>query len=115
LAAVGYFVIRGDAGGAPDFATVTAERGDLTVTVSAVGKLAPLNQVDVGTEVSGAIDEVLVDNNDRVTAGQVLARINTDQLEAQVRRARATLLSAQARVGEAEATIADAQRTLDRT
>ncbi len=115
LGAVAYFVIRGDDARAPSFATATVERGDLTVTVSAVGELAPLNQVDVGTEVSGTIDEVLVDNNDRVAAGQLLARINTDQLEAQVRRARASLLSAEARVGEAEATIADARRTRDRT
>jgi HlyD family secretion protein len=91
------------------------EQGSLTVLVTAVGELAPLNQIDVGTEVSGTIEEVLVDNNDRVTAGQLLARLDTDQLEAQVRRANATLLSAQARVGEAEATIAEARRTLRRT
>jgi HlyD family secretion protein len=111
---IAYFVMRGGPGG-PTYVTEPLERGDLTVTVSAVGELAPLNQVDVGTEVSGTIEEVLVDNNDRVTAGQLLARLNTDQLDAQVRRARATLVSAEARVGEAEATIADARRTRDRT
>lgn len=110
----GYFMLRGGDGG-PVFLTLPAERDDLTVTVSAVGELAPLNQVDVGTEVSGTLDEVLVDNNDRVTAGQLLARINTDQLQAQLQRARANLLSAQARVGEAQANLADAQRTLNRT
>jgi HlyD family secretion protein len=115
LAGIAYLVLTGDSSAQPDFTTAKLERGDLTVTVSAVGELAPLNQVDVGTEVSGTIDEVLVDNNDRVTAGQLLARINTDQLEAQVRGARANLASAEARVVEAEATIADARRTLDRT
>jgi HlyD family secretion protein len=111
---VGYFMIQGRTN-ATAYVTEPIERGALTVTVSAVGELTPLNQVDVGTEVSGTIDEVLVDNNDRVTAGQLLARLNTDQLQAQVRRARATLVSAEARVGEAEATLADARRTLTRT
>jgi HlyD family secretion protein len=111
---IGYYMTRGGPGG-PNYVTAPLERGSLTVTVSAVGELTPLNQVDVGTEVSGAIEQVLVDNNDRVTAGQLLARLDTDQLEAQVRRARANLVSAEARVGEAEATIADARRTLNRT
>jgi HlyD family secretion protein len=112
---VGFFVTRGGGSRGSGYLTELVTRGSLTVTVSAVGELAPLNQIDVGTEVSGAIEEVLVDNNDQVTAGQLLARLDTDQLEAQVRRARANLLSAQARVGEAQATITEAGRTLART
>lgn len=112
---VGFALTRGGGPQGPEFVTEPASRGGVTVTVSAVGALTPLNQVDVGTEVSGTIEEVLVENNDEVAAGQLLARLNTDQLEAQVRRARANLLSAEARVGEAQATIAEAGRTLART
>src|SRR5690348_16901051 len=48
-------------------------RGNLTVTVTATGALAPLDTVYVGTEVSGVIDVVNADYNDRVVKGQVLA------------------------------------------
>ena len=41
-----------------DYATVAAERGNLTVTVSATGKLAPTNQVTVGSQLSGLVTKV---------------------------------------------------------
>ena len=59
----------------PDYATVPVQRGNLTVTVSATGKLAPTNQVTVGSQLSGLVTRVVVDVNDRVTAGQPLALI----------------------------------------
>jgi HlyD family secretion protein len=65
-------------------------RGTLAVNVSATGTLAPRDQVDVGSEVSGKIDKLEADFNDHVKKGQVLARINTDQLEAQLQQAEAT-------------------------
>ncbi len=71
-------------------------RGTLAVTVSATGTLAPRNQVDVGAEVSGRIDKLMVDFNDRVKKGEVLARINTDQYVAQLQQAQASLAQAQA-------------------
>jgi HlyD family secretion protein len=95
--------------GAGQHSYVTAEirRGDMAVTVSATGTLAPRDQVDVGAEVSGRIDALLVDFNDHVTKGQVLARINTDQLKAQLEQARATL-------AQAEATVRQMTETHDR-
>jgi HlyD family secretion protein len=57
------------------YATRPVERGDLTVIVSATGNLAPTNQVEVGSEQSGTIVEVYVDNNDRVRKGQLLAKL----------------------------------------
>ena len=72
--------------GAPPHTYVTkaVTKGELAVTVSATGTLAPRDQVDVGSEVSGKIDKLEVDFNDHVKKGQVLARINTDQLVAQL-------------------------------
>src|SRR3546814_1469509 len=67
-------------GNAAQYATQEVERGDLTVTVSATGNLKPINQVDVGSEQSGLITDVYVDVNDRVTKGQVLARLDTSRL-----------------------------------
>ncbi|HWA91477.1 MAG TPA: efflux RND transporter periplasmic adaptor subunit [Rhizomicrobium sp.] len=83
-------------GQAHNYVTKAVTRGNLAVVVSATGTLAPRDQVDVGAEVSGRIDALSVDFNDHVAKGQVLARINTDQLEAQLQQAKATLETAQA-------------------
>lgn len=86
------------------YATQPVERGDLTVSVSATGNLAPTNQVDVGSELSGLITEVNVDNNDRVTKGQVLARLDTSRLQDTLNQSKAALASAIAQVAQAQAT-----------
>ena len=77
----------------------------LDIEVTATGNLRPTNQVDVGSEVSGRVDRVLVDVNDRVDRGQVLARINTDVIEDQIRQARANLEASRASVAQAQATL----------
>jgi HlyD family secretion protein len=70
--------------------------------------------VDVGSEVSGTIRTVLVDFNDRVVRGQVLAELNTDQFQARVNQAGAALELAQAQVKQAEATIIETRNRLRR-
>src|SRR3546814_759915 len=101
-------------GNAAQYATQEVERGDLTVTVSATGNLKPINQVDVGSEQSGLITDVYVDVNDRVTKGQVLARLDTSRLIDTVNQSRAALAAAEAGVGEAQATVAETQSNLAR-
>ena len=54
-----------------DLQTGTVTRGDLELLVSSTGTLAAVGTVEVGTQVSGTIDQVLVDYNDHVTQGQV--------------------------------------------
>lgn len=98
----------------PRFLTEPARRGDLVIEVTATGTLAPTTQVDVGLEVSGTIREVLVDYNDRVRAGQVLARLDTTKLEAQRAQTLAALEAARARVSLAEATLSEAEDQLAR-
>lgn len=100
--------------GAPIYATSEAKKGELTVTVSATGKLAPTNQVDVGSELSGLILKVMVDNNDRVTAGQPLAELDPARLDDAVTRSRASLGAQEATVAQARATLAEAEATLGR-
>ncbi|HEX5276339.1 MAG TPA: efflux RND transporter periplasmic adaptor subunit [Fluviicoccus sp.] len=94
--------------------TEPVSRGDLTVTVSATGNLQPINQVDVGSEMSGTVDSVLVDDNARIRKGQVLAMLDTAKLRDQITRSRAALASAEARVLQAEATQAEASANLAR-
>jgi len=96
------------------YSTAEVTRGALTVTVTATGTLQPVNQVDLGSEISGTIKTVLVDYNDRVKQGQVLATMNTDQLQARVNQARASLALAKAQVREAEATITETRNKLRR-
>ena len=97
------------------FKTQAVTRGDLAVRATATGTLEPVNQVDVGTEVSGTIEAVLVDYNDRVRKGDVLARLDTAQLEARLRQSEAALALAGARVQDAEATITETANRLRRT
>ena len=96
------------------YATEQAQKGNLTVTVSATGKLAPINQVTVGSQLSGQVIKVLVDVNDRVTAGQPLALIDPSQFDDQVKQAQATLAANNAAVGQAQATLAQSKATLSR-
>lgn len=91
------------------YITQTVTRGDLAVTVSATGTLAPLKEVEVGIEVSGTIKSVEADYNDNVAVGQVLARLDTTRLEAQALQSRASLESARAKVQQTHATVKEAE------
>ena len=86
------------------YKTAEVKKGELTVTVTATGNLQPMEQVEVGTEVSGTIKTVLVDYNSRVKKGDVLAKLDTTKLDAQVLQSEATLEYAKAKLEEAKAT-----------
>jgi HlyD family secretion protein len=96
------------------YETAAVQRGDLTVTVTATGTLQPVNQVDVGSELSGIIETVEVDFNDKVQRGQMLARLDTDRLQAQVLESRAVLQSNEAKVKEAKATVLETRLAFER-
>lgn len=111
---VGYFIFaRGDSK-APTYITQEVTRGDLTVTVTATGNLEPRNQVEIGSELSGLVAKVLVDVNDEVKQGQVLAVLDTTRLNAQVLQQESSLASAAARVLQADATTKEAKANLAR-
>lgn len=99
---------------APNYVTAPVERGRLVTTVSATGKLAPTNQVTVGSQLSGLVVRVLVDVNDRVTVNQPLAEIDPEQIEDQIRQGRAQLAANEAQVAQAKATLAESQAQLAR-
>jgi HlyD family secretion protein len=115
LAAVGLAAwARSDRSSGPTYIEQPVENGDLVVKVTATGSLEPINQVDVGSELSGIIEKVAVDYNDAVDSGQPLATLDTDRLEAQVVEAEAARESAQTRVMDAEATFTERRLTLER-
>jgi len=107
LAGGGYWLLAPGKNTAVSYDTAGVQRGDLTVTVTATGTVQPVNQVDVGSELSGTIESVFVDFNDQVRRDQVLARLDTDRLQAKVIEARSSLESARARHEEARATVVE--------
>ncbi len=99
----------------PSYDTAVVRRGPLTAKVTATGTLAPVKEVQVGAEISGRIVSVNADYNDRVHKGEVLARLDTEQLAARVRQANASLASARAAVAEARANAREAALRYRRT
>ena len=98
----------------PDYATTPAVRGALIVSVSATGKLAPTNQVDVGSEVSGLVSRVVVDVNDQVTKGQPIALIDPSRFQDAVNQGNAQLNANIAAVAQQRATLAQSTAQLAR-
>jgi len=123
LAAAGYAAWRyfGTATDAPKFKLAKAETGPLAAVVSATGTLNPVVSVQVGSQVSGQIKEILVDFNSPVKENQLIARIDPEtfqyrlrQAEADVDAARAALGVQQAEVLRAKANLAEFQRDFER-
>ena len=100
-----------DAAEGPVYVTEPLERGDISIEVTATGNLAPINQVTVGSELSGTAAEVYVDTNDTVKKGQPLAKLDTTKLEQQTQRNKAVKLAAEARVNQAKATVKESEAT----
>ncbi|MGY4517041.1 efflux RND transporter periplasmic adaptor subunit [Lysobacter sp. HA18] len=97
----------GDANGG--YRTAKVDRGDIRVVISSTGQLSAISTVVVGSEVSGKVTDVLVDYNDHVHKGQVLARIDPSTYEAQIAQGSAQINAAQATAAEAEAALRNAQ------
>ena len=97
-----------------EYKTETVQRGNLIVSVATTGTLQPTNQVEVGSELSGIIRTVEADYNDFVKIGQVLARLDTSRLEAQVQQSKASLEASIAKVRQVKATVKEAGLSLDR-
>jgi HlyD family secretion protein len=85
------------------YTLVPLTRGSLESTVSSTGTLSPVIQVEGGTQISGTMDNVLVDFNDRVKKGQVLAVIDTGLLTLNVTDAQSGYMKAEAQLEEAKA------------
>ena len=96
-----------DAGGG--FRTGTVDRGEVRVVISATGTLRATTTVDVGSQVSGQVQSVAVDFNDRVAKGQAIAMLDPAPFRSRLKQAQADLASARASVNEASATLKNAE------
>ncbi|CAN7725122.1 efflux RND transporter periplasmic adaptor subunit [Bosea sp. LjRoot9] len=119
--AAGYWTLRPTGGSANDAAYRTAalDRGRITAAVRATGTLTPVTTVLVGSQLSGQIVEILADYNSQVKAGQVVARLNSDQIktrrdaaQADVSQARADLMVKRAQLDRARSTRVRANSTI---
>ena len=100
-------------GNAPKYRVARVERGPLTAAVSATGNLNAVVVVQVGSQVSGQIKDLLVDFNSIVKKNQVVARIDPDIFEAKVNAAKADLDSSRATVLNQEAQVERARADVD--
>lgn len=91
----------------PVFRTAAVEQGDMRITVNATGQVKPVLSVQIGSFVSGPIEDLFVDFNEEVKAGQVLATIDPRLYDAAVMRDQAAL---QTRKAEVERVKAELQR-----
>jgi len=114
LAAAGTYFRLNASTERPALSTATVTRGDVVETVEATGTVQPVDLVEVGSQVTGTVQSLGADFNDRVTAGQILARLDPASLQAQVDQASATVARLSAEVNRAQVSLTDAQSKLAR-
>ena len=96
------------------YVTQPLKKGDLTITVSATGNIQPVEQVNVGSEVSGTIEKVFVDYNDVVKKGELLAQIDRTKYESNLKKTEASLASANASLQNMQAQLYKAESIISR-
>lgn len=102
LAAAGFWFFnqRGPSGN--QYVTVTVTRGDLTQAVTATGQLAPVVNVQVGSQISGIIRKLYADYNSQVKSNQLIAEVDPSTYQVNVQKAEAELANAKANLALAE-------------
>src|SRR5438552_6832299 len=101
--------------GAPKYRLGKIEKGELRVTVAATGTVQPFLLVQVGTQVTGTIQKLMVDFNSRVKAGEVVAKIDPAPFQTRVDQDKANLIRSQADVGRVKANLVQAEKELARS
>ncbi len=103
VAVIIWLVVRSRTDAAPAYRFADVVTGNIQQTVSATGTLSAVKTVQVGTQVSGLVDQIHADFNDRVTKGQLLARIDPTLQQQAVTDAQAQLVKSQAQYVQAKA------------
>ena len=96
------------------YVTQPLNKGTLTMTVSATGYIEPVENVEVGSEVSGMIEKVYVDYNDRVKKGQILAQLDKTKYQSALNRAEDSLAAVKASLENMNAQLYQANATVKR-
>jgi HlyD family secretion protein len=98
----------------PSVLTQQLSRGDVVETVGATGTLEAVETVDVGTQVSGVVQELFADFNSIVKKGQVIARLDPQLILTQIEQQSANVARAEADLDRLRVSLADAKQKLDR-
>ena len=114
VAGGGWWVFLRQAEPELSFRTGKIERGALQAAVSATGTVTPVRQVQVGSQVSGQIQELFADFNSEVKEGQLIAQLDPQTYEYRVNQATADLEAARASVLTAQANVQSAQSQVTR-
>jgi HlyD family secretion protein len=105
-----YYMRR--SGPEPSATTMPVTRGDVVDVVQATGALEAVTTVDVGTQVSGLVQDMYADFNQIVKKGQVIARLDPSLIQTQIEQRRASVVRAEADVERLKVGLTDATRKL---
>jgi HlyD family secretion protein len=112
-AAVGaYYMRRG--GPEPTVSTLPITRGDIAEVIQATGTLQAVETVDVGTQVSGVVQELYADFNSIVKRGQVIARLDPSLIQTQIEQQEANVIRSEADLDRLKVSLADTEQKLER-
>ncbi len=109
-----FLSVRGRRDRGIEVRTESIERRDLVEIVTASGNIRARRTVDISSDVSARVSELLVDEGDDVVTGQTLLRLEPDQYRAALSRAEALLAQAEAQQAQQQANLVQAERDRDR-
>jgi HlyD family secretion protein len=112
ISAGAYYMRRG--GKEPQITTAQVTRGDVVDTVGATGTLEAVTTVQVGTQVSGTVQELYADFNSIVRKGQVIARLDPSLIQTQIEQQEANVARAQAEMERLRVSLEDVRVKLTR-
>ncbi len=98
----------------PTVLTQALSRGDVVDSVGATGTLEAVETVEIGTQVSGVVQELHADFNSIVKKGQIIARLDPQLIQTQIEQQTANVQRAEADLARLEVALADAQQKLER-
>jgi len=98
----------------PEVRTAQVTRGDVVQAVQATGTLEAVTTVEVGSQVSGIVEELYADFNDIVKKGKVIARLDPTILDTQIEQQKANVARSEADLDRLKVTLVDAQQKFDR-
>lgn len=109
LAAGAWWLRSRSQGDAAAYRTAAVDHGTIAITISSTGSLSAISTVDIGAQVSGLVQSVLVDYNDHVRKDEVIARIDPSNLNAKVQQSSGAVAAARAQLAQAQATAKNAE------
>lgn len=112
--ALGLSLFKTDKSRTSAYITEVIERGDIEALVVTTGTLNPVTVVEVGSQISGRIEEIFVDFNSEVHSGQVIAKIDQSSFQTGVKQSEANYQSAAASLEKAKVSLENLKKRYDR-